>query len=337
MRGIVKTFGAVHANDAIDLQIQRGEVLALLGENGAGKSTLMKILYGYYQADAGSIDIDQQPRLMHSPKTALECGIGMVFQQFTLIPALTVWENLLLAYPHTPWWPARRHPALHTVLHNLNTLAPQLDPKRRIRDLSIGEQQLVELAKVMNLDARVLILDEPTAVLTPAETERLYEFIRSYSATGRSVVLITHKLADVRACADRIVVLRGGRVADERSAQPFDSEALITAMVGTGKSIAAHANIPLSPATATATPRLVVKNLSASAPSGTIDAVSFSVAQGEILGIAGVAGNGQHTLAATLAGLIGAAAGEVLLDGEAIQLRPQQLAKVRADIAYIPE
>src|SRR4051812_46776029 len=174
MSAIRKQFGSVLADDDATLTIQRGEVLALLGENGAGKSTLMKILYGFQTPDAGTISIDGRPVRFTSPSAAMAAGIGMVFQQFSLIPPLSVLENLLGALPGAPWLQRRGSPRLQAALRWLTRLAPDIDPHRAVGTLGIGERQLVELAKVLNLDARVVILDEPTSVITPTETERLY-------------------------------------------------------------------------------------------------------------------------------------------------------------------
>ncbi len=331
MSAIRKQFGAVTANADIDLEIRSGEVLALLGENGAGKSTLMKVLYGFYRADAGEIRIDGRLTSFASPREAMADGIGMVFQQFSLVPALSILENLLAAFPRAPWLQRRGSARVTAALEWLNRLAPGLDPARPVRDLAVGERQLVELAKVLNLNARVIILDEPTSVLTPAETERLYGFIRSLVVEDKAVVLITHKLADVAACADRVVVMRGGRVVDRATASERTSEELVSAMVGRAKLPSIEA-----PATSSVVPVLQVRDVCATAQGAQIRDISFEMAAGEILGIAGVSGNGQYALAEALAGLAPVTAGDVILGGVNIANRSQEGA-IPDDVAYIPE
>jgi general nucleoside transport system ATP-binding protein len=332
MSGICKHFGAVVANDNVDLEIGAGEVVALLGENGAGKSTLMKVLYGFYHADAGEIRVEGSPVNFASPRDAMANGIGMVFQQFSLVPALSVLENLLAAFPHAPWLQTRGSRRVTAALEWLSRLAPNLNPNRPVRELAVGERQLVELAKVLNLDARLVILDEPTSVLTPAETERLYGFIQSLVAEGKSVVLITHKLADVAACADKVVVMRDGRVVDNAPANERNSEQLVSAMVGRDKLAAVEA-----PTVAYGTaPVLQVRGLSAAVSGAEIHDVSFDLASGEILGIAGVSGNGQYALAEALAGLVPVSAGDVVLGGKSVTNRHLS-GGLPDDVAYIPE
>jgi len=333
MRGVVKRFGSVLANDHVDLDIRPGEVLALLGENGAGKSTLMRVLYGLYPADVGTIAVDGRDVIFASPLDAMAAGIGMMFQQFSLIPALTVLENLLVASPRAPWWQSRRRSALVSTLGWLERLAPGFDARRRVNDLAIGERQIVELAKVLNLDPRVVILDEPTSVLTPTEATRLHGFVRDLAAKGKAVVLITHKIADVTACADRIAVMRRGCLIDESRLSDRSPAAIITAMVGT-----AIAPEPADPPQSEPRPLLEVIGLSTSADDSgcPVTNVGFEVGAGEILGIAGVVGNGQTALAEALTGLVRVIAGEATLDGVSLAWTDDMPPQIET-IAYIPE
>jgi general nucleoside transport system ATP-binding protein len=332
LSAIRKQFGSVIANDDVNLEIHAGEVLALLGENGAGKSTLMKILYGFYRPDAGTIAIDGSVVTFHSPRDAMGSGIGMVFQRFSLVPALTVLENLLAALPDAPWFQFRGSARVAAATRWLKRLAPDIDPRRPVRTLSVGERQLVELAKVLNLDARIVVLDEPTSVLTPSETDRLYGFIRTLASEGKAVVLITHKLADIAACADRIAVMRGGKVVDRAAARDRSPHALVEAMVGPG--LVGSLEPPRPPDSMS--PVLQVRDLCAEVQSRTINNVSFELAAGEILGIAGVSGNGQFALAEALAGLVPISGGDILVSGTSIASRRSD-GGVARDVAYIPE
>ena len=332
LKGIDKRFGTVQANRRVDLEIGDGQVLALLGENGAGKSTLMKILYGFYAADAGEILIDGSPVRFDSPRDAMARGIGMVFQQFSLVPALTVRENLLLSYPTAPWWQGRSSPNAAGVLRRLRDLAPQIDPQALVAELSVGEQQQVELVKVLNLDARLVILDEPTSVLTPGEAERLWALVRKLADDGRSVVFITHKLEDVMACADRVAVMRAGLIIETLDDKPFTEARLVHLMMGQdADDEPIEVKAPVGPPA-----RLVIQGLVASRHRMHIEGIDIEMAGGEILGIAGVAGNGQSLLADAIAGFAPLEAGEVILDGESIQ-SPDRSNPHDERIGYIPE
>ena len=336
--GVLKRFGALTACDDISFDVAAGEVVALLGENGAGKSTLMKTLYGVHPPDGGEMRIAGQPISFARPADAMAAGIGMVFQTFSLLPALTVRDNLAMAWPGTPWHLGRGGRLVAGALNRLAQLAPGIDANAQLGTLSTGEQQLVELAKVLNLDARLVILDEPTSVLTPAEAERLYGLIRALSHDGVAVVLITHKLADVEACADRVVVMRRGRVVGHGRAAEMSRGDIVAMMMGDSAGARSDPRrLPEKPPLPEKLrPQLVLREVTTGESPSDAKNITLSIARGEILGSAGVTGNGQSALAEAVAGIRDLVAGEVLLDGEVISRRPLD-PRQPLRIGYVPE
>ncbi len=352
LRGITKRFGGLVANDHIDLVVQPGEIRALLGENGAGKTTLMNVLYGLVQPDEGEILIDDQPVPIRSPKDAINAGIGMVHQHFMLVPVFTAAENVTLGterlrHIRTPPLhlgpvsvPELRIPTLglldrrqarRDVLELSERYGLKVDPDACVEDLPVGVQQRVEIIKVLLRDASILVLDEPTAVLTPHETEDLFRIMRELREGGRSIIFISHKLKEVQAIADTITVIRRGQVVGERPPSTSDGE-LAALMVGRAVQLRVSKD-EARPAEV----RLEVSNLTVPSEHGgvAVHDLSFEVRAGEILGIAGVQGNGQTELCEALIGLL-PSTGTVSLDGRDIS-RLSTRDRLRAGIGYIPE
>ncbi|MDR7426095.1 MAG: ABC transporter ATP-binding protein [Armatimonadota bacterium] len=332
LRNITKTFPGVVANDRVTLEVRPGEVHALLGENGAGKTTLMSVLYGIYQPDAGEIVLRGRSVRIRSPHDAITRGIGMVPQQFLLVRRHTVAENVALGLAGTPpLFPARQ------VQRRIEELGQRygllVDPRAPIWSLSVSEQQRVEIIKALLRGAEILILDEPTSVLTPQETLGLFAVLRRMKEEGHAVIFITHKLDEVMAVADRVTVLRKGRVVDTVPVAQTDKRALARMMVGREVEF----RLPKAPA-ATDGEALGVEDLWARSDRGllALRGVSFSVRRGEILGIAGVAGNGQREQVEVLTGLRRAERGRVRVLGRDVTNRsPREI--FEAGAAHIPE
>jgi general nucleoside transport system ATP-binding protein len=350
LRGITKRFGSLVANDHIDLAVAPGEIRGLLGENGAGKTTLMNVLYGLVQPDEGEILVDGKQVTIHSPKDAINAKIGMVHQHFMLVPVFTVAENVALgveqqrkikigSLPGIPTGLLDRGRARRQVIELSERYGLQVNPDARIEDLPVGVQQRVEIIKALLRQASVLILDEPTAVLTPGETEDLFRVMRELRQGGRSIVFISHKLKEVQAIADKITVIRRGKVVGERPPSTSDAE-LAALMVGrpvelrVSKEPAKPGDVVLEVSDLTVAGHAGLPGTGQDAKNA-VDRVSFEVRSGEILGIAGVQGNGQTELCEALMGLL-PATGQVRLDGKDIgHATPHD--RLRAGVAYIPE
>ena len=329
---IRKVFGDLVANDDIDLELASGEIVALLGENGAGKTTLMNILFGHYQADGGVIEVEGTVFGNHTPRDALARGIGMVHQHFTLADNLNVLDNIILGtQPVWRLWQDRLS-ARKKLMQLSDDLGLAVDPAARVGDLSVGEQQRVEILKALYRDVRVLILDEPTAVLTPQETSGLFSVLRRLKDKGLGVLFISHKLQEVMEIADRMVVLRRGRVAGALDRDQADEHKLAQLMVGREVKAASRPRVEAGRV------RLRLEGLSVIGEGGEslLRDVDLEVRAGETVGIAGVSGNGQGTLGAFLSGTVSAASGRLIVDGEEIAAPSPRLLTARA-VARIPE
>ncbi len=331
LRGITKRFGALVANDHIDLTVQAGEIHCLLGENGAGKSTLMNVLYGLYTADDGEILLDDEVRHFAGPGDAMAAGIGMVHQHFMLVPVFTVAENVILGHEQTKGVRLDLDAARAQVREIAARFGFEVDPDAVVEDLPVGVQQRVEIIKALSRQAKVLVFDEPTAVLTPQETDEFMAIMRRLRDEGAAIVFITHKLREVREVADRITVVRRGTVVGE--AQPGTSDAeLASLMVGRAVELTVHKDAPQY-----SDALLEVTGLEVTDARGAVlvDDVSFSVRGGEVLVVAGVQGNGQTELAEALAGLR-PAAGSVRLGGAELLGRSVRDV-LDAGVGYVPE
>jgi simple sugar transport system ATP-binding protein len=321
------------ANDHIDLTVEAGEIHCLLGENGAGKSTLMNVLYGLYQADGGEILLDDVVQHFSGPGDAMRAGIGMVHQHFMLIPVFTVAENVMLGHePTTFGGRLNLQAARATVKEISDRFGFDVDPDAVVEDLPVGVQQRVEIIKALSRDARVLVFDEPTAVLTPQETDELMAIMRQLKESGTSIVFITHKLREVREVADRITVIRLGKVVGEASPTASNAE-LASLMVGRAVELTVQKEPPTLGDVALEVDRLRVVDAVGHV---VVDDVSFDVRRGEVLAIAGVQGNGQTELTEALLGLQERVTGSIVLDG--VELQGASVKRILdAGVGFVPE
>jgi len=329
---ITKHFGPVTANEKISFSLGKGEIVALLGENGAGKTTLMSILFGHYVADEGRVEVFGKKLVPGSPRAALEAGVGMVHQHFTLADNMSVLDNIMLGSESLTGLKSNRKGAKKKLKDLMARFGLAVDPVAVVKNLSVGEQQRVEILKVLYRDAKILILDEPTAVLTPQESDRLFKTIAQLVKEGLSVIFITHKMREVMAASHRCIVLRQGRVVFESLTGETNPKALAKAMVGSeipktirkrqnpGKEVLSLGNITLPDKRG----KNAIKNL------------NLCLRSNEIIGIAGVSGNGQSQLADIISGLISNYTGEILLDSNRLlNIRPRRM--IREGVGRIPD
>ena len=333
LRGITKRFGTFTANDSIDLVVEPGEIHCLLGENGAGKSTLMNVLYGLYSADEGEILLDGVPQYYSGPGDAMAAGIGMVHQHFMLVPVFTVAENVMLGNESTTFaGQLNVDEARSRVKEIADRFGFVVNPDAIVEDLPVGVQQRVEIIKALSRDAKVLIFDEPTAVLTPQETDELMETMRQLKSEGAAIVFITHKLREVREVADKITVIRRGKVVGQASPTSSDAE-LAEMMVGRAVELTVPKDAPRY-----SDSLFEVDNIDVTDEAGNVvvDDVSFSIRGGEVLVVAGVQGNGQTELAEAIVGLMPISQGSITLDGKVLNGRTVRQV-LDAGVGFVPE
>ncbi len=336
LRGITKTFGPVKANDHVDLDVYRGEILALLGENGSGKTTLMNMLSGIYFPDEGTIAIDGRPVVIDSPHTAMQLGIGMIHQHFKLVDVFTAAENVALGMPGKL--------DLKETARRIREICAQygfdVDPNQKVYEMSVSEKQTVEIVKVLYRGADILILDEPTAVLTPQEAQKLFNVLHAMRCDGKAIVIITHKMHEVLAISDRVAVLRkGSYVGETRTSQTSVSD-MTTRMVGHSVKLDIERKKPKNPE-----PRIEVSHLSVRSAEGVLklNDVSFTANSGEILGIAGIAGSGQKELLEAIAGLQRVESGSITYCSpsgareELIGKSPLEISRLGVGLSFVPE
>jgi general nucleoside transport system ATP-binding protein len=334
LRGITKRFPGVLANDHINLQLSKGEILALLGENGAGKTTLMNILYGLYSPDEGEIIVNGKQTSIRSPTDAIRAGIGMVHQHFMLIPVFTVTENVMLGNEYTKFGGfLDQKKAADRIKEISNQFNLDIDPDALIEDLPVGLQQRVEIIKLLFRNAQILIMDEPSAVLTPQEVGELFLIMRSLVKQGKSIIFITHKLREVLECADRIMVIRAGKVVGESIPAQANTKQLAAMMVGRPVELNVQKTESKPKDVILNVKNLTIKNRNQKVE---VDDISFDVRAGEVLGIAGVQGNGQTELVRCLTGLMKSESGEIAILGQDVsRSNPRHITEL--GVAHIPE
>lgn len=329
---ITKTFGTVVANDHVDLSVKYGEILALLGENGSGKTTLMNMLSGIYHPDSGSINVLGRHAVINSPADSIALGIGMIHQHFKLVEAFSALDNIIAGTPGK----LKKRSALREDISSISKkLGLNVDLNKKIYNMSVSEKQTVEILKVLYRGAKILILDEPTAVLTPQETEKLFDMLRIMRSEGCAIIIITHKLNEVMAISDRVTILRKGKSVETVLTAETNEKKLTELMVGKPVSLSIERPEPIDPK-----PLLNVYHLSVDKPDGTValEDVTFDIYSGEILGVAGVAGSGQKELCETIAGLNGIRSGAVLYNKEnIIGKSAKEIIELGISMSFVPE
>ena len=338
LRNITKSFGTVKANDKVCLDIYRGEILALLGENGSGKTTLMNMLSGIYFPDEGQIFVDDRETVIRSPKDAFDLGIGMIHQHFKLVDVFTAAENIVLGLKDSGKLDLKA--AAQRIREICAAYGFDVDPEQKIYDMSVSQKQTVEIVKVLYRGADILILDEPTAVLTPQETDKLFAVLRNMRNDGKAIVIITHKMHEVEALSDRVAILRHGQFIGDMLTAKTNAQEMTNMMVGHAVTLNIDRPDPVGPK-----PRIVVEGLTVRSVDGILklEDVSFTANSGEILGIAGISGSGQKELLEAIAGLQPVESGSVMYvndDGtkeELIGKDPLRIQEMGVSLSFVPE
>ena len=336
-RELTKTFGSVVANDRVNLSVRRGEILALLGENGSGKTTLMNMLSGIYHPDSGEILVDGRPAVISSPIDAMGLGIGMIHQHFKLVEVFSAMDNIVLGTPERLLPPRQLR---EKILSICGSFGLEIEPEKPVCEMSVSEKQTVEIVKVLYRGAQILILDEPTAVLTPQETDKLFAVLRNMRNDGKAIVIITHKMHEVEALSDRVAILRHGQFIGDMLTAHTNAQEMTNMMVGHAVSLNIERPDPVDPK-----PRIEVKGLTVRSVDGIVklDDVSFTANSGEILGIAGISGCGQKELLEAIAGLQTVESGSISYiedDGsrdELIGKDPLSIAELGVSLSFVPE